>query len=148
MLLEVSARILIVDDEAGTGYALKLLLELEGYEVIVAADGDEAFLLASTDPPDFVIADICMPKVNGLELIRQMKAQPTLRRVPIIVISSAEPADLRQAIDLGARAALPKPVEYIDLLDCLRDARAPGYDARRPVTRGALSRATWERRFS
>ena len=89
-----------------------------------------------------------MPKVNGLELIRQMKAQPTLKRVPIIVISSAEPRDLRQAIDLGARAALPKPVEYIDLLDCLRDCLAPGYETRRRVRRGALSRAAWERRFS
>src|ERR1043165_7056897 len=98
MQLEPRARILMVDDEAGTGYALKLLLELDGYEVIVAADGDEAFRLASADPPDFIITDLYMPKVSGLDLIRQLKLRRTLAHVPIIVISSAEPADLRRAL--------------------------------------------------
>lgn len=119
MLLEVKARILIVDDEAGSGYALKLLLELDGYEVIVAADGAEAFTLAAAEPPDFIITDICMPKVSGLDLIRQLKTQPALSPVPVIVISSAEFDDLRQARELGAIAALSKPVEYEALLGYL-----------------------------
>jgi Response regulator containing CheY-like receiver, AAA-type ATPase, and DNA-binding domains len=120
MLSEVIANILIVDDEAGTGYALKLLLELDGYEVIVAADGHEAFMLASADPPDFVITDIYMPKASGFDLIRRIKTCPALAHIPIIVISSAEPDELRQARELGARAALPKPIEYSRLLACLR----------------------------
>ena len=139
MLLEVKARILMVDDEAGTGYALKLLLELEGYEVIVAADGDEAFRLASTDPPDCIITDLCMPKVSGLDLIRQLKSQPALARVPIIVISSAEADDLRQALELGARAVLSKPIEYERLLDCLRANALPWCGARQSGTGNALS---------
>ncbi|HJQ26118.1 MAG TPA: response regulator [Blastocatellia bacterium] len=120
MGLDVKARVLIVDDEAGTGYALKLLLELDGYEVIVAADGDEGLTLASADPPDFLITDIYMPKLDGFDLMRRMKQRRRLGGVPIIVISAAAPRELRRALDLGARAVLPKPVNYQDLLDCLR----------------------------
>src|SRR5690348_11100359 len=120
MLSEVIAKILIVDDEAGTGYALKLLLELDGYEVIVATDGHEAFMLASTDLPDFLITDIYMPKADGFDLIRRMKTGSALAHIPIIVISSAEPDELRQARKLGALAALPKPIEYSRLLESLQ----------------------------
>jgi DNA-binding response OmpR family regulator len=145
MLLDVKARVLIVDDEAGTGYALKLLLELDGYEVIVAADGDEGLALASADPPEFIITDIYMPKLDGFDLIRRMKQCRQLARVPILVISSAAPRELRRAFDLGARAVLQKPVDYQDLLDCLhaygfRDRRAerPPAQQREATGRSAI----------
>jgi CheY-like chemotaxis protein len=123
MQLEPRARILVVDDEVGTGYALKLLLELDGYEVLLAADGDEAWRLACAEPIDWLITDICMPKLNGLDLIKRLKRQPRIFGVPVIVISSAEPAELDYARELGAQAALAKPLQYEHLLDCLQ-ARA------------------------
>lgn len=119
------ARVLIVDDEVGTGYALKLLLEVDGYHVLLAADGDEAWRLACADPPDFLITDIFMPRMNGLELIQKLKRQPRLFDLPIIVISSAEQSELEYACELGARAALQKPIQYESLLACLQTAARP-----------------------
>lgn len=116
MPIEVKGKILVVDDEVGTGYALKSLLELEWFEVILAADGDEAIKLARAEQLDVLITDINMPKLNGFSLIRHMKREPELSRIPIIVISAAEKADLDRALERGAFAALSKPFEIGDLL--------------------------------
>lgn len=139
MQLEPRTRILVVDDEVGTGYALKLLLELDGYEVLLAADGDEAWRLACAEPPDWLITDIQMPKLNGLDLIKKLKRQPRIFGVPVIVISSAGSAELDYARELGARAALAKPLQYEQLLDCLQagDAAKPPDDFNAMPTNGA-----------
>ena len=116
MPMEDKGRILVVDDEVGTGYALKSLLELEWFQVIIAADGDEAYQLACAEKPDLLITDINMPKLNGLDLIKRIKKEPRLSDLPMIVISAAEKQDLDKALESGAGAALAKPIEIGDLI--------------------------------
>ena len=119
MLKGVKARILIVEDEVGTGYALKLLLELEGFLVKIAADGGDAYALAQIDTPDIIITDINMPKVSGLELIKRIKRDHNLAGLPILIISAAEDAELEYALELGAKAVCRKPVDFDQLLSSL-----------------------------
>jgi DNA-binding response OmpR family regulator len=121
MPIETRGRIIVVDDEVGTGYALKLLLELEMFEVLVAADGDEAYPLARSAPPDVLITDIVMPGLNGLDLIRSMKKDRRLSSVPVIVVSASEKENLDEALEIGARAALQKPIEINDLVSVIEE---------------------------
>ncbi|HBH79466.1 MAG TPA: Fis family transcriptional regulator, partial [Nitrospira sp.] len=69
----MSASILIVDDEEGIRTSLRSILEDEGYEVTIAANGLEALKIYGTDPPDLMILDIWMPEMDGLETLRRVK---------------------------------------------------------------------------
>ena len=122
MPIETRGKIIVVDDEVGTGYALKLLLELEMFEVLVAADGGEAYRLACYAPPDVLITDIIMPELCGHDLIRLMKKDARLSDVPVIVVSATEKESLDEALEIGARAALQKPIEINDLVSVIEEA--------------------------
>ena len=84
-------RILVVDDEPDIVSTLQLILDFEGYDVLLAYDGREALDQARTGRPDLIITDIMMPRMDGLELCRALRAGPETRDIPIIVLSSIEP---------------------------------------------------------
>lgn len=119
MVTESQNRILLVEDDADTRYALSLLFELEGFEVICAADGEEAYLKALAEQPDLIVTDINMPKVSGLDLIRLIKENGLLAGVPIVAMSAVEKQQLNRAIELGAVAAYPKPIEFDKFLSLI-----------------------------
>ena len=119
MSTEVKNRILLVEDDTDTRYALAMLFELEGFEVIPAADGQEAYLLAATRQPDLIVTDINMPRVNGLELIRLIKRDGQLAGVPIVAMSAVEKQQLNRAMELGAVAAYQKPIEFDKFLSLI-----------------------------
>jgi CheY-like chemotaxis protein len=120
----MAKKILIVEDEEIMINLLQKKLEKEGYEVIVTKDGEEG-LRAMKDisqtghPPDLVLLDIIMPKVGGFEVLEEMTKEPSLRNIPVIVISnSGQPVELDKAQKMGARDWLIKtefdPQEVID----------------------------------
>ena len=119
MSSEIKNRILLVEDDADARVALSLLFELEGYEVITAADGDEAYLRAVTDCPDLIVTDINMPKVNGLDLIRLVRADGRVASIPIVAMSAVEKQYLSRAMELGAIAVAPKPIEFDQLMSLI-----------------------------
>ncbi len=119
MSTEVKNRILLVEDDTDTRFALSMLFELEGFEVIPAADGQEAYLLAATRQPDLIVTDINMPRVNGLELIRLIKRDGQLSGVPIVAMSAVEKQQLNRAMELGAVAAYQKPIEFDKFLSLI-----------------------------
>jgi two-component system phosphate regulon response regulator PhoB len=80
--------ILVVDDERDTRNVLQLLLRLEGHEVIAASDGVAALQAVGERRPDVIITDWMMPRMNGTELCRRLREDPTTRAVPIIVVSA------------------------------------------------------------
>lgn len=80
--------ILVVDDEADIALTLKAFIELHGFRVLTAFDGLEGLHKALDEPPDLVVTDITMPRMDGLELVNRMRASAALRMVPIIVISA------------------------------------------------------------
>jgi DNA-binding NtrC family response regulator len=102
-------RILVVDDESGCREGLRRLLEAWGYETLTAVSGDEAMAQLSTGKPNAVITELVMPGTNGLDLIRQLRAEYP---VPIIVLTGEGTIEQAvEAIRLGAQDILEKPVE-------------------------------------
>lgn len=112
MTQEVKNKILLVEDDSDTQLALAMLFELEGYEVITAADGEEAYLRAVAESPDLIVTDINMPNVNGLDLIRLVRADGRIENIPIVAMSAVEKQYLNRAMELGAIAVAQKPIEF------------------------------------
>jgi DNA-binding response OmpR family regulator len=117
-----NARILVVDDDRVIQQLLKVNLELEGYAVEVADDGEEALSRFETFQPDLVLLDIMMPRLDGWEVCRRLKAGVDSSRVPIVLLSArAQEADVQRGTELGVAAYVTKPFDPISLLDLIAD---------------------------
>ncbi len=122
-------RVLVVDDDASNRYLLESIVRSGGHEVVAAADGEEALDIARNDPPDVVITDILMPRMDGYQLCRAWKADETLKTRPLVFYTASytDPEDERFALGLGADAFWRKPLEPMTLLEKLGEvARLAG----------------------
>ncbi len=105
-----SARVLVVEDSATQAEWLAKVLAREGYEVQIARDGKEAIRRVRTDPPDLILLDMVLPGLNGLEVLRILKARAEGHFVPIILVSSKADLDSRvTGLRVGADDFLAKP---------------------------------------
>ena len=112
--------VLIVDDDPQVTLALSIRLRAAGYVVDTAPDGETGLEKLALNLPDVVLLDMRMPGIDGLEVIRRMKMDERLSRVPVIVISAnAQETVKREAIATGAKLFLEKPYESRVLLDAL-----------------------------
>ncbi len=111
------ARILVVDDEpAIREYETTLLSEL-GHEVLAAADGAEALELARVTRPHLVLLDIMMPELSGIEVCRQLRADPRTQDIRVIVVSAVDAKRaLEESIIAGADDFLAKPIHALELM--------------------------------
>ncbi|MBV8160245.1 MAG: response regulator [Acidimicrobiia bacterium] len=110
--------VLVVDDDPVILRLLQVNFELEGIGVVTAVDGDEGLKLAQSDPPDLVISDIMMPKVNGLELLAALRSSPDTAALPVILLSAkAQVADVQRGLELGADDYVTKPFDPLELID-------------------------------
>ena len=108
------ARILVVDDTPHNVMLLEDLLTAKGYAVETAADGAEALERMTAAPPDLVLLDIMMPRLNGYQVLERMKADATLRLVPVVVISAVDELEsVVRCLELGAEDYLPKPFNAV-----------------------------------
>lgn len=113
--------ILIVEDSPSVRAMLSDMLENEGYSVMEAADGREAFKMVEYLKFDLIITDLSMPVMDGIEFIRRAKKLPLCRFVPIVVLSSEE--DIRkvdEAKSAGASTYLSKPFKEVQLRAMLK----------------------------
>ena len=114
-------RILVIDDEEGIRSSLKMILEYDGYDVMLAATGEEGVKLLDRETPDLVFLDIKMPGMDGLEVLQ--KLQHLVETTPIVVISGhADMATAIKATKLGAFDFIPKPLEQDRVLVTVRNA--------------------------
>lgn len=115
-----SMEILVVDDERAVRESLRRALELEGFEVELVADGEEALTrLRSAPLPDVVILDVLMPGLDGLEVCRRLRAE--LVTVPVLMLTARAEVDSRVAgLEAGADDYLPKPFALAELLARIR----------------------------
>jgi two-component system nitrogen regulation response regulator NtrX len=117
----VKPRILVIDDEEGVRSSLKMILEYDGYDVMLAATGEEGVKLLDRETPDLVFLDIKMPGMDGLEVLQ--KLQHLVETTPIVVISGhADMATAVKATKLGAFDFIPKPLEQDRVLVTVRNA--------------------------
>ena len=102
--------VLIADDDADILSLVKAVLERSGHEVVAASDGAEALASVRARKPDLVVLDIAMPEVDGLEVLRRLRADPTTSELPVVLLSArAQEADVERGFAIGASAYLKKP---------------------------------------
>ncbi|HVC78139.1 MAG TPA: hybrid sensor histidine kinase/response regulator [Candidatus Micrarchaeaceae archaeon] len=112
---------MVVDDEPANLLLLDTLLKSLDYSVTTMQDPVEALELAETSPPDLVLVDLQMPGVGGLEICRRLKAAPTTRLVPVLVVTAMDSREHRlAALDMGADDFLAKPVDRVELIARVR----------------------------
>jgi adenylate cyclase len=110
------ARVLIVDDNPVNVQILSVRLAAEGYDVVTASDGEQALAVARAAQPDLILLDVMMPKVDGFEVCRQLKAAPDFPFTPIIMVTAmADVKDLVTGLEAGADEYLTKPVDHAAL---------------------------------
>jgi CheY-like chemotaxis protein len=102
--------ILVVDDDVGIQETLMGLLELEGYDPVLARDGREALMLLEEKPPSLILLDLVMPRLDGQGFVEELEHRGLRRRFPIIVLSADGRVALK-ARQIGADDFLPKPFD-------------------------------------
>ena len=114
-------RILVVDDEAQNRRFLRRILEPLGYQIMEAADGEEALAAVGRETPDIILLDIQMPRMDGYSVCKALKSDPRTRLVPVVVVTSLDQIpDKVRAVELGADDYLAKPVNITELTTRVR----------------------------
>ena len=114
----MSATILVVDDDPVILQLLQVNFEMEGFTVITAPDGRQGVDRTRADRPDVVVSDVMMPKMSGIELVAELKADPDTAKIPILLLTAkAQQADIGAGMDAGADDYVTKPFEPLDLVD-------------------------------
>jgi len=112
----VRPTILVVEDEDALGTLLQYNLEKEGYQVLLANDGEEALVAVEEKLPDLVVLDWMLPEVSGIEVCRRLRQRPESRNVPIIMLTArGEETDRIRGLDTGADDYVVKPVSMTEL---------------------------------
>ena len=117
-------RVLVIDDSAyNRRTIIKILNAIKGVEVLdYACDGEEGLRKVFDLKPDLITLDLEMPKIDGFEVLRQVKGAPYLMRIPIIVLtSSTEEGDRALGYDCGANSYLVKPISFAGFLAVVRN---------------------------
>ena len=124
-------RILVVDDMRDLADTLAVLIRIWGYEVVVTYDGSEALIEASANPPDVVLLDIGLPKMNGLDLARRLRQLPAMAKALLIAISGfGQEADVQRCKEAEIDCHFLKPVDPEELRQVLVKAQNLGQEQR------------------
>lgn len=114
-------RVLVVDDDDVIRQLITVNLELEGFEVVTAVDGQDALEKVKDVNPQVVTLDVMMPRVDGWEAARRLRSDPQTRNIKVVLLSArAQEADLQRGTQLGVDAYLTKPFDPDELIDTVR----------------------------
>jgi two-component system cell cycle response regulator DivK len=117
----MTKRILVVEDHEDNRQILRDLLANAGIDIVEAEDGEQALMAAARHRPDVILMDIQLPVLDGYEVTRRLKADPALKAIPIIVVTSyALSGDEEKAYAAGCDAYIAKPYDPIALLEIIR----------------------------
>jgi DNA-binding response OmpR family regulator len=115
-------KILVIDDEITIRTEVIEWLRLEGFEAFGAEDGKVGLRLIDQYLPDLIICDVMMPHVNGYEVLKALRANPSTMTIPFIFLSArATDNDISHGTDLGANGYITKPFSLIDFLQTVRE---------------------------
>ena len=111
-------RALVVDDSRVIRELIAVNLELEGFEVTTAGDGERALELAAEFRPDVITLDVMMPRLNGFETVHRLRQDPRTAGIPVVMVTGrAQSADRERGEEVGVEASLTKPFEPAELVD-------------------------------
>ena len=123
--LAIPASVLIADDDPNILRALSFLMEREGLEVRTATDGQQALAAVALSPPDVLLLDLMMPRGNGYDVCKALRADPDYNDVRIIMLTArGGDADQHTGLALGADAYVTKPFAIGDVIDCVASVLA------------------------
>ncbi|MEV6114833.1 response regulator [Streptomyces sp. NPDC052109] len=111
-----SGRVLVVDDNKVIRQLIRVNLELEGLEVVTAADGAECLDVVHQVRPDVVTLDVVMPRLDGLRTAARLRADPRTHHLPLAIISACTQSEVDTGLDVGVDAFLAKPFEPAELV--------------------------------
>ncbi|MEU8570290.1 response regulator [Streptomyces pathocidini] len=147
-----TGRVLVVDDNKVIRQLIRVNLELEGFEVVTAADGAECLEIVHGVRPDVITLDVVMPRLDGLRTAARLNADPRTRPIPVAIISACTQPELDTGYSAGVSTFLAKPFEPGDLVRLVRrlagcaaampSAPLPGAPLRDPAVPGAALRDT------
>ena len=115
--------VLIIEDEADAAELFAEMMRVSGFRVLKTSSSTPALSLIATEKPDIIILDIMMPDVSGLDILRQMRQDPALAEIPVVVVSAKSmPADIKIGMEAGASTYLTKPIGFLELKEAVERA--------------------------
>lgn len=114
-------RILLVDDEPSIVKMVGKRLEVEGFQVLIAMDGQDGLAKAQAEQPDLIILDLMLPKLNGYEVCTMLKQDTRYQKIPIVLFTAkAQDKDEKMGMECGANAFVRKPFRAQELMEHIR----------------------------
>ncbi|HEX8994298.1 MAG TPA: response regulator, partial [Candidatus Paceibacterota bacterium] len=108
-MAESKKKVLIIEDDEHVSHAYSIKLGMEGFDTVIADDGDLGVAKAGSEHPDLIMLDIMLPKKNGFEVLEAIKKDPATKSIPVIVLSNlGQQSDIEKAQSLGAAEYLTK----------------------------------------
>ncbi|MCB1763195.1 MAG: response regulator [Gammaproteobacteria bacterium] len=123
----MAKKVLIVDDELNITISVEFLMRREGFDVSVAKDGEEGLSMIRSWMPDLVLLDVMMPKMDGFEVCRTVRADASLADVRIVMLTAkGREAEVEKGLSLGADAYIPKPFSTSELVSRVKSLLETG----------------------
>jgi CheY-like chemotaxis protein len=115
--------VLIIEDEEDAADMFAEMMRVSGYRVLKTSSSTPALTMMAAEKPDVIILDIMMPEISGLDILRQMRKDPSLANIPVVVVSAKSmPADIKIGMEAGASIYLMKPVGFVELKEAIERA--------------------------
>ena len=112
--------VLVVEDFEDNRFMMRRLLEMSGYRVVEAVNGNQAVEAAASEQPDIILMDLSLPQLDGLAATRRIREQQGSRRVPIVAVSAHDSADFHaEALAAGCNEYVTKPIDFDQLVELL-----------------------------
>jgi CheY-like chemotaxis protein len=115
--------VLIIEDEPDAADLFAEMMRVSGFRVQKTSSSAPAISMMNAEKPDIVLMDIMMPDISGLDILRQMRRDPSLAKIPVVVVSAKSmPTDIKNGMEAGASTYLTKPVGFLELKEAVEHA--------------------------
>lgn len=122
-MASIPKTVLIVEDEEDAAELFAEMMRVSGFRVLKTSNSAPAIAMMASEKPDVIILDIMMPEISGLDILRQMRRDPGLANIPVVVVSAKSmPADIKNGMEAGASTYLTKPVGFLELKEAVERA--------------------------
>jgi len=112
--------VLIIEDEEDAADLFAEMMRVSGFRVLKTSSSAPAIAMMTAEKPDVILLDIMMPEISGLDILRQMRQDPVLAEIPVVIVSAKSmPADIKNGMEAGAFTYLTKPVGFFDLKEAV-----------------------------